>query len=48
MIVKTSQGYQVKSEAGKNLSKPNLSKEAAHKRLAAVEYFKNRDKQRSK
>jgi hypothetical protein len=40
MIKKTSQGYQVKSESGKNLSKPNLSKSEAHKRLAVVEFFK--------
>ena len=42
MIRKTSKGYQVKSEGGKNLSKPNLSKKAAKKRLAQVEYFKNK------
>lgn len=42
MIVKTSQGYQVKSEGGRNLSKPDLSKAMAHKRLAVVEYFKNK------
>lgn len=40
MIKKTKTGYQVRSERGKNLSKPNLSKEAAKKRLAMVEYFK--------
>lgn len=40
-IVKTSKGYQVKSESkSKNLSKPNLSKAAAVKRLREVEYFK--------
>ena len=42
MIVKTKQGYQVKSEAGKNLSKPNLSKKQAEKRLKQVEYFKRK------
>lgn len=42
MIKKTSQGYQVKSEEGKNLSKPNLSKKQAEKRLAVVEYFKHK------
>jgi hypothetical protein len=31
----------VKSEGGKNLSKPGLSKAAAKKRLAQVEYFKH-------
>lgn len=41
-IKKTSKGYQVKSESGKNLSKPNLSKKAAKKRLAQVEYFKHK------
>ena len=34
--------YQVKSESGKNLSKPNLTKAQAHKRLAQVEYFKHK------
>lgn len=43
MIVKTQQGYIVKSESGKNLSKPNLTKEKAKKRLAQVEYFKHKD-----
>lgn len=42
MIVKTGKGYQVKSESGKNLSKPNLSKAAAQKRLREVEYFKHK------
>jgi hypothetical protein len=41
MIVKTPQGHQVQSEAGKPLSKPNLSREAAKDRLAQVERFKN-------
>ena len=41
MIVKTSKGFAVKSESGKNLSKPNLSKAQAAKRLAQVEFFKN-------
>lgn len=41
MIKKTSQGYQVKSESGKNMSKPNLSKQEAEKRLKQVEYFKH-------
>ncbi len=44
MIKKTSQGFQVKSEGGKNLSKPNLSKGAAAKRLEQIEYFKNKKK----
>ena len=42
MIVKTKQGHQVKSESGKNLSKPNLTKKQAEKRLAQVEYFKHK------
>jgi len=41
MIKKTDKGYQVKSESGKNLSKPNLSKGQAEKRLQQVEYFKH-------
>lgn len=41
MIVKTSSGHQVKSESGKPMSKPNLSEEAAKKRLAQIEYFKH-------
>ena len=44
MIVKTKQGYQVKSESGKNLSKPNLSKKQALARLKQVEMFKNKRK----
>lgn len=41
MIEKTSKGYKVKSEGGKNLSKPNLTKAQAVKRLREVEYFKH-------
>lgn len=44
MITKTKKGYQVKSESGKNLSKPNLTKEQAQKRLKQVEYFKSKKK----
>ena len=44
MIRKTSKGYQVKSEAHKPLSKPNLSKAQAEKRLAEVEFFKHKGK----
>ena len=44
MIVKTSKGYQVKSENGKNLSKPNLTKSEAQKRLKQAEYFKKKGK----
>lgn len=41
VIKKTSKGYQVKSEKGKNMSKPNLTKEQAKKRLQMIEMFKN-------
>jgi hypothetical protein len=41
MIVKTGNGYQVKSNSGKALSKPNLSKKQAENRLAQVEMFKH-------
>lgn len=44
MIKKTGKGYQVKSEGGKNLSKPNLTKGEAEKRLRQVEYFKHKKK----
>jgi hypothetical protein len=44
MIKKTKSGYQVKSESGKNLSKPNLTKAGAEKRLAEVEKFKHMKK----
>lgn len=41
MIVKTKNGYQVRSSDGsKNLSKPDLSHAEAVKRLQAIEYFK--------
>ena len=42
MITKTNKGYQVKSEKGKPLSKPNLTKNEAEKRLKQVEYYKNK------
>jgi len=42
MIVSTKKGFQVVSEKGKPLSKPDLSKEEAEKRLKQVEYFKNK------
>lgn len=44
MIRKTKQGYQVVSESGKPLSKPNLTKKEAQKRLNQVEYYKNKGK----
>ena len=44
MIKQTSQSYKVTSESGKNLSKPNMTLEEAKKRLAEIEYFKNKGK----
>lgn len=44
MITKTKQGYVVKSESGKNLSKPYATKQQAEKRLKEIEYFKNKKK----
>ena len=41
MIKKQGNKYVVKSESGKNMSKPT-TKAAAQKRLRQVEYFKNR------
>ena len=42
MISKTRQGYVVKSESGKTLSKPYPTKQQAQKRLQQIEYFKNK------
>ena len=42
MIIKTPKGHQVVSKEGKPLSRPNLSKEQAEKRLQQVEYFKHK------
>ena len=42
MIVKTTEGHEVKSEGGKPMSKPNLSLADAMRRLAQIEYFKHR------
>ena len=44
MIKKTKEGYKVTSEKGKNLSKPDLTKAEAIKRLQVVEFFKHRGK----
>lgn len=44
MIIRTKRGNQVLSSKGKPLSKDNLSKKEAEKRLAQVEYFKNKPK----
>ena len=44
-IKKTKSGYEVVSEkTGKPLSKKNLSKKAAKKRIQQVEYFKRKSK----
>ena len=48
MIVKTGQGYQVRSHSGKALSKPNLSAAEAHRRLAQVEMFKQMEKEKKR
>ena len=41
MIRKTSGGYKVVSEKGKNLGGPYRTRKAAVKRLQQVEYFKH-------
>lgn len=43
-IRKTKSGFVVKSKKGKNLSKKNLTKAQAKKRLAQVEWFKHHPK----
>jgi len=42
MIRKTSGGYKVLSEKGKNLGGPYKSKAEAQKRLRQVEFFKHK------
>ena len=42
MIRKTAQGYKVISAKGKDLSKSNLTLNSAKKRLAEIEYFKQK------
>lgn len=42
MIKKTSGGYKVVSEKGKNLGGPYKTKAEAEKRLKQVEYFKHK------
>lgn len=44
MIKKTTGGYKVVSESGKNLGGPYKTKAAAQKRLSQVEYFKHKNK----
>ena len=46
MIIRTSKGHKVVSSKGKNLSKDNLSKGEAEKRLREIEYFKHKDKKK--
>jgi hypothetical protein len=41
IVCSKKRGCQVKSEGGKNLSKPGLSRKAAAKRLRQVEFFKH-------
>jgi hypothetical protein len=44
MIVKTTEGFEVRSEDGtKKLSADNLTKGEAAKRLGEIEYFKHKD-----
>ena len=42
MIVKTKQGYVVKSMSGKTLSKPLPTKQQAQARLRQVHYYSNK------
>ena len=42
MIAKTKEGYVVKSESGKTLSKPYATKEQAQKRLQQIHYFQSK------
>lgn len=42
MIRKVNNGYKVYSEKGKPLSKTYSTKQQAQKRLAQIEYFKNK------
>ncbi len=48
VIRKTKTGFIVTSEKGKPLSKPNLSREEAERRLAQVEMFKHLTAKRKK
>lgn len=44
MIKKTGNSYTVYSKAGKKLSSPYKTKEAAEKRLKEIEFFKHKNK----
>ena len=48
VIARTSEGFQVRSEDGRNLSAPDLTEEEAKERLRQVECFKWKDKQKKK
>ena len=48
MIKKTKSGYKVVSKKGKALSKGNLTKKQAQRRLAQVEYFKKKAKRKKR
>jgi hypothetical protein len=44
MIKKTKSGYEVLSKSGKKMSKKNLTKKDAKKRILEIEYFKHKGK----
>ena len=44
MVVKTKEGWVVKSEKGKTLSRPYPTKEQADNRLREIEWFANKNK----
>ena len=44
MIIKTSAGYKVVSESGKNLGGPYKTRAEAERRLKQIEYFKHKKK----
>lgn len=48
MIKKTTAGYKVTSEKGKTMSRPDLTKTEAEKRIAQIEYFKANPKKPKK
>jgi hypothetical protein len=48
MITTTPSGFQVTSDGGKALSKPNQTLEAAKKRLRQVELFKHKARKTAK
>jgi hypothetical protein len=44
MIVKTKEGYVIKSKSGQVVSKPYKDKKDAEKRLKEIEFFKHKKK----